>query len=230
MILPDLRQRSQAQELLDAPELPQAELWRNLEELEIINRWLGGHRVTLQGLQRLIRDRQKTWKIVDIGCGGGDTLKAIAHWGQARGIKLQLTGVDLKPECLAFAQKACQGLEIKWICSDYRAIDSAYDIVLTSLFCHHLETAQLRQFLRWSQQSARHGLLINDLHRHPLAWGGIRLLTQLFSRSYLVKHDAPLSVWRGFERRELETLLAETGWKADLEWCWAFRYRVLGYV
>lgn len=233
--VPDLRRRSEALELLDAPDIPRADLWRNLAELDTINRLLGGHAVTLAGLKRLLRRQPASggdiWRIVDIGCGGGDTLKAIATWGQAEsGIKLALTGVDLKPECLEFAQQACQGLDIDWICSDYRDLDAEYDIVLTSLFCHHLTADQLREFLLWARKSAQSGLLINDLHRHPLAFWGIALLTRLFSRSYLVKHDAPLSVWRGFSRAELAEALAETGWKADLEWCWAFRYRVLGYV
>jgi 2-polyprenyl-3-methyl-5-hydroxy-6-metoxy-1,4-benzoquinol methylase len=239
---PDLRQRSQALELLDAPNIPRADLWRNLAELDTINRWLGGHAITLAGLQRLLvnlpseSEAPRKLRVVDIGCGGGDTLKAIAAWSkvakvvQQLGLQLELTGVDLKPECLEFAQQACQGLDIHWICSDYRLLESEYDIVLTSLFCHHLDPVQLREFLLWAKQNAKMGLLINDLHRHPLAWWGIRILTALLSRSHLVKNDAPLSVWRGFSRAELAEVLAETGWKADLEWCWAFRYRVLGYV
>lgn len=245
---PDLRQRSQALELLDAPNIPRADLWRNLAELDTINRWLGGHAITLAGLQRLLvnlpprlseSEAPHRLRIVDIGCGGGDSLKAIAAWLkvakvaqqiQAAGLQLELTGVDLKPECLEFAQQACQGLNIHWICSDYRLLENEYDIVLTSLFCHHLDSVQLHEFLLWAKIHAKMGLLINDLHRHPLAWWGIRILTSLFSRSHLVKNDAPLSVWRGFSRSELAEALAETGWKADLEWCWAFRYRVLGYV
>lgn len=245
---PDLRQRSQALELLDAPDIPRADLWRNLAELDTINRWLGGHAVTLRGLQRLLASLPEgpedgVVRIVDIGCGGGDTLKAIATWwqrevqsakktlgGSKHPFSLVLTGVDLKPECLAFARQACQGFEIDWICSDYRLLEAEYDIVLSSLFCHHLDSFQLREFLSWARKSTKRGLLINDLHRHPLAWWGIRVLTALFSRSHLVKHDAPLSVWRGFSRAELAEALMETGWNADLEWCWAFRYRVLGYV
>lgn len=227
---PDLSQRSQAQELLDAPDLCREELWRNLEELALINRWLGGHRVTLQGLERLLSDRQRLWRIVDIGCGGGDTLYALAHWARCRGLHLELTGVDLKPECLEFARQTCVGLEIEWVCSDYRRLSGDYDIILTSLFCHHLDSVSLHEFLCWARNRVRVALLINDLHRHPLAWAGIRLLTGLCSRSRLVRHDAPLSVWRGFSRQELAQLLLATGWQAELEWCWAFRWRVLAYV
>jgi SAM-dependent methyltransferase len=230
MFGPDLSQRSQALELLDAPDIPPEDLWRNLAELDLINRTLGGHAVTLAGLQRLIQDRSRVWRIADIGCGGGDSLKAIAAWAQRQGIKVALTGVDLKPECLEFARKSCQGLPIQWLATDYRAIEAEFDIIVTSLFCHHLDPSQLRDFLIWSGQRAQMGLVINDLHRHALAWWSIRLLTGLFSRSYLVRNDAPLSVWRGFSRSELELALADSGWKAEVEWRWAFRYLVVGYA
>jgi hypothetical protein len=69
------------------------------------------------------------------------------------------------------------------------------------------------------------GWFINDLHRHPLAWYSIRLLTSLFSGSYLVKHDAPLSVLRGFRRADWESLLRETETgSCSLQWKWAFRW------
>lgn len=225
-----LKQRSTTLERLDAPDIPLADLWQNLDELAIINRYLGGHAVTLAGLNQLVLNRHKFWRIADIGCGGGDTLQAVYHWAKRHGINVQLTGVDLKVDCLDYARKACDGLPIEWIAADYRDITQSYDIVLTSLFCHHLSDAELRDFLQWSKQHVQVGLLINDLQRHPLAWWGIKLLTQAFSRSVLVRHDAPLSVWRGFSQRELKNLLVETGWSAEIKWCWAFRYLVLGYV
>ena len=229
-MLPDLRQRSSRPELLDAPDIPRSDLRDNLRELDLINRWLGGHRVTLTGLQRLLTDHQRHWRIVDIGCGGGDTLRALAHWRELQGLQLSLTGVDLKSDCLDFARETCQGLDIEWLQADYRTLENTYDVIICSLFCHHLDDQQLRVFLSWCRTHAEHGLLINDLHRHGLAWAGIRFLTTLFSRSKLVRHDAPLSVLRGFIRSEWEQALSETGWQAELQWCWAFRYRVIGHV
>lgn len=227
---PDLRYRSYALELLDAPEVSREELWCNLQELAFINRWLGGHRVILKGLERLHLDPQRIWRIADIGCGGGDTLQALAYWAKRRDLKLELTGVDLKPECLEFARQICSGLDIHWICSDYRLLSENYDIIMSSLFCHHLDAESLHEFFCWARNHAQIALLINDLHRHPLAWGAIWLLTKLFSRSRLVRHDAPLSVWRGFVRQELTELLQATGWQAEPEWCWPFRWRILAHV
>jgi hypothetical protein len=61
-----------------------------------------------------------------------------------------------------------------------------------------------------------------------LSYHYIRLLTSLFSKSYLVRHDAPLSVLRGFKKTELETLLEEAGIsKYTIQWKWAFRWLVI---
>jgi hypothetical protein len=81
--------------------------------------------------------------------------------------------------------------------------------------------------LKWMKQNSRIGFFINDLHRHSLAYHSIRLLTRLFSKSYLVKNDAPISVTRGFKKNELENFLINAG-IADytIQWKWAFRWLV----
>ena len=87
--------RSDLQELMDEPAVPQPLLFKTLRELDIINRRLGGHSVTLKGMKRLINDRTKTYTIVDIGCGGGDAMRAIADWARKEKFNVQLLGVDI---------------------------------------------------------------------------------------------------------------------------------------
>jgi len=82
--------------------------------------------------------------------------------------------------------------------------------------------------LKWMQANSRQGFFINDLHRHPLAYYSIKFLTSIFSRSKLVKNDAPLSVARGFKRKDWVWLMNESGLKAGLiQWKWAFRYLII---
>ena len=77
-------------------------------------------------------------------------------------------------------------------------------------------------------QNAEKGFFIADLHRHPLAYYSIKWLTGLFSKSYLVKNDAPLSVLRGFSRKEWESLLTKAGIKNySIRWKWAFRWLII---
>ena len=77
------------------------------------------------------------------------------------------------------------------------------------------------------RQNSRIGFFINDLHRHAIAYYAIKILTKLFSKSYLVKNDAPLSVQRGFKRKDWEQLFAKAGIENfQCKWRWAFRWLV----
>lgn len=230
----NLSTRSYEAELLDAPDLPFADIRRNMQELEFINKWLGGHRITLKGVQALLQAQQPapaSLTICEIGCGGGDNLAAITRWAQQQSISIHCIGIDIKDSCIAVASAhPLLQHRARWIVSDYRSVsfDAKPDIVFCSLFCHHFPEAALVQQLQWMQQNSRLGFFINDLHRHPLAYTSIKWLTQLFSRSYLVKNDAPLSVARGFTAQEWKQLLAQAGTLPyQLTWQWAFRHLIV---
>lgn len=223
----NLSTRSYQKELLDEDEIPREDLFRNLYELNQINRLLGGHAVTIKGLERLNLSKNQKYTLIDIGCGGGDTLKAIALWARKKGFHIQLTGVDYKSDCIQYARQFCHSFsEIDFKQSDYRDLDDAsYDIVISSLFCHHLNDDELVVFFKQGTRIAKYAILMNDLHRHKLAYYSIQYLTQLFSQSYLVKNDAKLSVKRGFVANEIKQILEIANIKQfRLEWCWAFRW------
>jgi len=221
------KRRSYQKELLDEPIIPKKDLFQNLRELHTINRLLGGYNLIFEGIKVLIKDRIDPTSILDIGSGGGDTLKMV-HQKFSNNNELRLAGVDLKPDCINYARDNCQGKDINFIESDYRDLldeSHQYDIIITSLFCHHLEDDEIVDLLRWMTANAKVGIVINDLNRHFLAYYSIKWLTSLFSKSYLVKNDAPLSVLRSFKRKEWLKLLD----KADIDtfqlsWKWAFRW------
>jgi hypothetical protein len=53
------------------------------------------------------------------------------------------------------------------------------------------------------------------------------MITKIFSSSYLVKNDAPLSVARGFYKTEWLNILRQAGLQNfQIEWKWAFRYLI----
>ena len=217
---------------MDEPAVPQPLLFKTLRELDIINRRLGGHSVTLKGMKRLINDRTKTYTIVDIGCGGGDAMRAIADWARKEKFNVQLLGVDINADGIEYMlQQSRNYPEIKGITSSYEAfLDSAQsiDIVHCSLFCHHLTTEELITLFALLKQKAQVGFVINDLQRHWLAYYSIKFLTRLFSQSLLVKNDAPVSVLRGFKKVELENIFQQAGvHNVEIKWRWAFRYLML---
>lgn len=224
-------QRSFKLELLDQPEIPVNDLKRNLQELERINKLLGGYTTTLRGIAQIIRQkgRGEEISIVDVGSGGGDTLRKIADWGRKNRLSLNLIGIDLKETCIEYAQERSKNYpEIRFIHSDYALLQLQADIISSALFCHHLSDEALLNFLRWSKANARWGFVINDLHRHFLAYYGIKYLTKCFSKSYLVRNDAPLSVKRSLRFDEWRAILRQADIQNyTLQWQWAFRWLVV---
>ena len=199
-----LKTRSYEKELLDGDNIPFGDLLINLSELNTIGELLGGHSVTRRGVNFFLRKipAAQSLTIAEIGCGGGDNLFAIQKYlGKKRKVAL-LTGIDIKPDCIKYAQSATP--EIQWICSDYRTVKwpgGKPDIIFSSLFCHHFTNEELISQINWLRENSKVGFFINDLHRHPLAYHSISVLTKLFSKSYLVKNDAPLSVKRSFKKK-----------------------------
>ncbi|WP_375417187.1 methyltransferase domain-containing protein [uncultured Hymenobacter sp.] len=234
MLSPDLAHRHPGPELMDDLTLASEDLRRNLDELETINRWLGGYRVVLDALGRL-RPRfpvGRPLRIADLGSGGGDTLRHIARWARRNGVAVELIGIDANDFMLRYAAAKSQDFpEISYRQLDIFSADfqaERFDIITCSLFCHHFSDADLSGFFRgWARQGGV-GIIINDLHRHWLAYYSIKGLTWLFRGSYLVRHDAPLSVARAFRREDWGRLLAAAGvTKYALRWRWAFRWQVI---
>lgn len=223
--------RHHTPELLDQTDIPFADIRQNMRELDTINTLLGGHAITLKGMAMLVEgiDRRRPIHLLEIGCGDGNNLRVVARWAKSKGLSVQLTGVDYNPECIAYARQIGANQGIAFICSDYRAVEleQQADIIFSSLFCHHFNDAQLVAQLQWMAAHSRVGFFINDLHRHPLAYYSIRLLTRVFSKSYLVKNDAPLSVLRGFSGAEWRHLLQQARVPARVYWRWAFRWLVV---
>ena len=226
----DLRQRSYEKEKMDADNIPFADIAQTLKELNIVNTRLGGHAITKDGV-RLLTEDKKPLVVCEIGCGGGDNLFAIYRSFLKKNIPVTFIGIDMNPECISFARQQYPDLPCEWICSDYALADLSAkqpDIIFSSLFCHHFTDEQLVFMLQWLKKNSRRGFFINDLHRHWLAYYLIKYITKFFSRSYLVKNDACLSVARSFRKKEWKDLFQRAGVSLySIRWRWAFRWLVL---
>lgn len=225
------KERSNTKELLDAAIIPDSDLFQNLKELHSINKILGGYTISKSALDKII-STSKPYSLVDIGSGGGDTLKELLLWNKKKGFNIQLFGIDLKQACVNYAQTNNPQPEITFICDDYKNISQhakSIDIIHACLFCHHLTNQEIIELIQFAKQQ-KAILVINDLERNPLAYYSIKLLTQLFSKSYLVKNDAPLSVLRGFKKREwIQLIQMSEAKKYSIKWKWAFRHEVIIY-
>ncbi len=224
----NLRQRSYKKELLDGDHIPFADILQNMHEIHVINAWLGGHKVTLKGFKDLLGNR-KHISICEIGCGNGNNLQALSDWCTKNDVYIHCIGIDIKEECIQAAQNNVQLRHANWQVGDYRDVhfDKKPDIIFSSLFCHHFTNDEILKQLDWMKVNSNLGFFINDLHRHHFAYHSIKMITSAFAKSYLAKHDAPLSVARGFKKKEWEKLLCEAGLKnSTVEWVWAFRHLI----
>lgn len=211
---------------------------QTLRELDFINQWLGGNAVTLNGLEKCWAStpKDKAISIADLGCGSGEILRLIAARAYSQKRKVVLNGFDANLNIVHFANEHSLNsfnneLKINFealniFSDDFKA--RKFDIILCTLFLHHFTEEELVQTFRSLKQQARLGIIVNDIHRHPLAYYSIKWLTNLFSKSSMVKFDAPLSVLRAFTRKELEQILSKAEIKHyQLRWKWAFRWQLI---
>ncbi len=222
----NLQNRSDKKEILDEEDLPFEDIKICMKELNSINTLLGGHAITVNGMSQFSTSNNTQLIVCEIGCGGGDNLKALSK-------KLNnaaFIGIDLKDTCTDFAAMQYPELKADWIASDYSKVffKTAPDVIFSSLFCHHFTNEQLVFMLQWMHKNSKKGFFINDLQRSTVAYYLIKWLTAAFSKSYMVKNDGPISVSRSFVKKDWQMLFAKAGISTyTVKWKWAFRYLVV---
>ena len=233
--MPEFSKRSNSIEVMDDLTCSGEVVNQTLLELEIINKWLGGNAVTLSGLRALDLPgvlENGPLKIVDLGCGRGDMLKLLAIDFKKKNLKASFVGIDANPNITEFARINTKSFsEINFLTQDILSESfrvQQFDIVFATLFFHHFTSDQLVEIFRSLKKQTSVGIVINDLHRHWLAYYSIKVLTKLFSHSSMVKNDAPISVLRGFSKSELIEILQRAGIKRySITWKWAFRWQLV---
>lgn len=201
--------RSTDPEIMDRNDNRAQDLEGALRDIERVNRYLGGNRALLGGLRPLLaRARSgRPLKLLDVGTGGADLPLAMLRCARRMGRSLSVTAVDRDPVTAAIAARATENdPEIEVIVGDAAALPfppRSFDIVTASMFLHHFSREQATSLLRTFVALAREAVLVNDLRRHLLPWGFIRLTAAATGRHPMFVHDAPLSVLRGFTPGEL---------------------------
>lgn len=232
--MPDFSHRATVQELMDDLTSGGNDLHQALRELDTINALLGGNRVTLDGIAALLRETPESvhLRIADVGCGSGDLLRLTRNLLEKQSRAASLTGIDANPNVVAYAvahTPARYKIDYQVMNIFSEAFDNTqFDIVMGTLFFHHLNDAQLTTFLRKMKAQVSIGMVINDIHRNWFAYYAIMWLTRFFSRSPMVRHDATRSVLRAFRKHELESILKVAGIaRYTLRWRWAFRWQLI---
>ena len=230
--MPDFTSRSIDLEMMDDFSLDHRVINPIMNDLEVINKLLGGYALFFDAFKRL--DLKNGMCISDWGCGGGDSLRVLSRWTAKRNLDLQFIGLDATASAVEYARNKAKSFpEISFMHTDVMSDDlkpQQFDIVISSLFTHHFEDQNWVKLIEKMLCCCKYAVIVNDLHRHWFAYHSIGFLTRLFSRSEMVKHDSQLSVLKGFRRQELESMLRDMGiTNYCLKWKWAFRWQLIIY-
>ena len=229
MMFEKFKTRTDKAEIMDDFELKGRELEVVLQDLNNVNKRLGGYKITINGIKKLITNRTKTITIADVGCGSGENLRQIAKWAKRENISVELIGLDANQNTVNLAKSlSTEFKNISFVQQD--VFDESFknhqmDIICLSLTLHHFKDKDIKKLLPLLYQNSSLGLVINDLQRHWLAYFLFQLYSSVLMKSKIAKHDGKVSILRGFKKNELEKYKTIVKPKnLHLEWCWAFRY------
>ena len=210
----DFSTRADVTELMDEPCSPE-ELRACLRDIARLNRWFMAYRPTLCWLVSLDLQKFATpTHILDVGCGYGDTLRQIEKWASTRQIRVKLTGCDLNRDAVAIAAEASSNKSrIEWVAADVFQYQSGepIDIIVSSLFTHHLAEWDIVQFIRWMEERARVGWFINDLSRAAVPYHLLNAFSKVAGLHRFVQNDGPVSIKRAFVPADWLRICARAG-------------------
>lgn len=202
--------RAAGAERMDAADVDPRQLAAGLADLRAVNRWLGGRRVVLAHLARLVRAHPRArYRLLDVATGSADLPLAVARWARRRGLDVEVVATDLHAATLEEARRRVAAEpRITVERADALALpygDGAVDLALCSTALHHFdEAADVVRVLGELRRVARIGGVVSDLRRSRAALRGARLLAAtVWRRHPVTRHDGPLSVRRAFTPAEL---------------------------
>jgi ubiquinone/menaquinone biosynthesis C-methylase UbiE len=194
--------------------LPEADLAASLADLERLNAWFGGHRLTVREVARRVAriPRERRLVVVDVGGGRGDLAVHLVRWARGAGRSIRVIVLDRDATTAALARRHCAAHpEVVVVQGDATALplrEAGVDLAVAVLTLHHLDPDAAVTMLGEMRAATRDALIVNDLQRSRMAWLLVWLTTRLFARHPISHHDGPLSVRRAYSVEEL-TVLAD---------------------
>jgi ubiquinone/menaquinone biosynthesis C-methylase UbiE len=212
--MPFLSRRRRQNEWMDEADVDPEELRQSLEFIRRVNSLLGYTRATLSHLKRFSRSWKKGERIdiLDLATGSADIPRAILKWAAKEGHHVRIVGVDRHPVTVREAEEGGRDERLSIVQGDVFNLPfeaGSFDYVLTAMFLHHLDDAEVVRVLRTMGEVARRGVVVADLLRHYRAYAWVSLLTR-FSIP-MVRHDARVSVGQAFIKKEVIRLRDEAG-------------------
>ena len=200
---------------MDDPALDPAAHRDALRALARINRLsLAAGRVWRE-VRLVHRERGGRVRVLDLACGGGDVLVAVARRAARWGVPLEAEGWDVSPRAVAVARRAAAsaGVDVTFANRDALSapLPDDLDVLTSALFLHHLTQADAAALLRRVRQASPRVFLLQDLRRsragYALAWLTLHTLV----RAPVARVDGLRSVRAAFTPEEAAALAAAAG-------------------
>ncbi len=208
-----MTERIRHKENLDNFELKGPELTETLESLGWINRWLGNHNFLLKELTALINKypEQTNFRIVDLGCGGGDVLRKIEKRFKAKSIHFDLIGIDANAHSLAYAKlqssaQSCISFQHADILADDFRIPTC-DILISSHFIYHFSDKGLAQFIQNNSANFKLGFINSGLRNSKVALFLFKYFSWLLPITNMAKLDGQQAIKSAFKKSQLISIL-----------------------
>jgi 2-polyprenyl-3-methyl-5-hydroxy-6-metoxy-1,4-benzoquinol methylase len=231
-MLIDTTHRSSAPEIMDDFDMKGDILKDALDKIASINQLLGGNSITLQGVQTLLKGQSKSSPIhiIDIGCGNGDMLRALASYAARNELHFILQGIDANEFTIGHARNLSANYpNISYACRDIFDQSTpleACDIILCTLTLHHFTDQEIVGLSERFIKAARLGFVVNDLQRSMVPYYLFHALCFVFRLNYMSRQDGLVSILRGFKKEDLLSYSRALKIKNYfITWKWAFRYQ-----
>lgn len=227
-----LNKRSCKLEWLDAEDcLTKEEYKHYVLQLDKVGRFLGGDKANFWAIDQIEKNPRS---ILDLGCGGGHfTMRLAKRYPQAcvKGIDTSQQAIDFANQLLNIQCTTLSNVSFeKTLVSQLNDSSKTFDLIISTLVFHHLSDEEIIDTLKKCYSIAKKGIIINDLHRDPLALIGFGILGPLLLPNRRVIYDGLVSIQKGFKRKDWINYLEKARIpleRCSIKWHWPYRWIVM---
>jgi len=113
------------------------------------------------------RNGTRRLRVLDVATGAGDVPLGLLRKARGTRLELEAHGIDVSGRAVRFAQQRAAASRMRMDFSTRDALHgdlpSGFDVVMSSLFLHHLAEEQAVLLLEKMAKAARHLVLVSDL-------------------------------------------------------------------
>ena len=154
--------------------------------------------------------RDARWTLLDIGTGSGDIARAAVAAARRHGVELTPVGIDLNRTAARLARAG----GVAMIVADGSRLPlgpRSVDVIVASQVLHHLPRAVAVHWIAAFDAVARRAVVLADLRRSRAAMAGVWAAAFALAMDHVTRHDAVVSLKRGYTREEFSDMLREAG-------------------